>query len=466
MSLRAFFDAFPLPVVALDRERRVAFWNAAAERLLGWPAAEVLGQPDPSVPPEVAAEHKTMWDAAFRGDFAAQRESSRVTRAGDTVDVEITSAMVPAGDGDRELALMVLYDVTERHAAEERVAARESELRMMLEQIPAIVSTYDRHGVFTSTQGAGLAALGLGAGAFVGRRLADVVGGDDKATVVSMNAALRGESTINEFEYEGRTYENRAEPLRRRDGSIAGAINLGLDVTDRRRVETELRESREQLRRLSAKMNEIQESERRRIAREMHDELGQLLTALRLDISVMRRDLRTVPTITLEERMRRMIDLVDLTIKTVRRVATELRPAILDDFGLRAAVEHEVAAFAERTGISVKLVIHDDDTVGPDCATALYRIVQESLTNVARHSGATRVDVRIESSDGRMEAELRDNGRGITETEVNSLSTLGLVGVRERAYALGGDAVIEAMPGAGTRVMVSIPLRVTAAIQR
>lgn len=466
MMLRAFFAAFPLPMVALDRQRRVTLWNAAAERLLGWPAEEVLGRPDPSIPREVAAEQKTMWDAAFRGDFAAQRESSRVTRAGNTLDVEITSAIIPATRDESEMALMVLYDVSERREEEERLAERKSQFRLMLEQLPAIVSTYDQHGVFTSTQGAGLAVLGLEAGAFVGRRLADVVGGEDKATVVSMHAALRGESTTNEFEYVGRIYENRSEPLRHRDGTIAGAINLGFDVTERRRAETELRESHEQLRRLSAKMNKIEEDERRRIAREMHDELGQLLTALRLDISITRRDLRSVPTAALEERMDTMIDLVDLTIKTVRRVATELRPAILDDFGLRAAVEHEIAAFAERTGIDVNLSIRNEGAIGPDCATALYRIVQEALTNVARHSGATRVEVRIEAGEERVEAELRDNGRGITEAEVNSLSALGLVGVRERAYTLGGDAIIEAMPGAGTRIFATIPLRITEAVRR
>ena len=351
MRPRAFFDTLPLPVVGVDRERRVTLWNAAAARLLGWPAAEVVGQPDPSVPPEVAAEHKTMWNAAFRGEFAARRESSRINRAGETLDVEITSTILLATRDEGETALMILYDVSERQATEKCLAERESR-------------------------------------------------------------------------------------------------------------------SHEQLRRLSAKMNKIEEDERRRIAREMHDELGQLLTALRLDISIMRRDLRTVPTATLEERMRTMVDLVDLTIKTVRRVATELRPAILDDFGLRAAVEHEVAAFAERTGIGVKLAIRNENAVGPDCATALYRIVQEALTNVARHSGATRVEVRIEGSDERVEAEFRDNGRGITEAEVNGLSTLGLVGVRERAYALGGEAVIEALPGAGTRILVSIPLKVTEAIRR
>jgi PAS domain S-box-containing protein len=439
----------------------VTLWNAAAERLLGWPEAEVLGQLDPSVPPEVASEHKTIWEAAFRGDFAAQRESSRLTRSGQTLEVEITSAIVPTIGDRSEMAVMVLYDVSERHAAEERLAERESQFRLMLEQLPAIVTTFDTGGVFTSSQGAGLAALGLNAGAYVGQRLADVVGGEEKAAVVSLKAALRGESSVRESEFEGRVYASRTEPLRHGDGTIAGAINLAFDITERRGAETELRASREQLRRLSARMHKIQEDERRRIAREMHDELGQLLTALRLDISLMQRDLGLVPPGALEERMSAMIDLVDLTIRTVQRVATELRPGVLDDFGLRAAMEHEVAAFAERTGIEVTLSIRNEGYVGSDCATALYRIVQEALTNVARHSGATRVDVRIEATEERVEAELRDNGRGITEAEVNSLSALGLVGVRERAYALGGNAFIEAMPGAGTRVLVSIPLTVT-----
>jgi PAS domain S-box-containing protein len=454
MRPRAFFATFPLPAVAVDRQRRVTFWNAAAERLFGWTAAEVLGQADPSVPPEVAAEHKTMWDAAFRGDFAAQRESSRVKRSGDAIDVEITSAVIPAGEDEDEMALMVLYDVSERHLAEER----DGQLRLMLDQLPAILATFDRELVVTSSQGAGLRTLGRQPNSSVGRRLVDIVGSAEYPAVMALRRVLEGEATSYDSEFEGRIYENHAKPLRYRDGTIAGAINLSFDVTEGRQRETALRESREQLRRLSARMNKVEEDERRRIAREMHDELEQLLTALRLDISITRRDLRSVPTAALEERMRAMIDLVDLTIKTVRRVATELRPAILDDLGLRAAVEHEVAAFTERTGIDVNLSIRNEGAIGPDCATALYRIAQEALTNVARHSGATRVDLRIECREERVEAELRDNGRGITEAEANSLSALGLAGVRERAYALGGDAVIEALPGAGTRILVSIPL--------
>jgi PAS domain S-box-containing protein len=450
MTLRHFLESFPLAVIGVDGERRVALWNAAAERLLGWSAADVVGKPDPSVPLEVAAEHKTMWDAAFRGETAMRRESARMTRDGTLLDVEITTA------SDDSLALMFLSDVTERRAVEDRLAERENQLRLMLEQLPAIITTYDDNLVVTSVQGAGLRALGVAASAFVGVPLQNLVG-EDAPTVASARSALRGESSTNEYEYVGRWYANRAEPLRRRDGTIAGAINLGFDITERRLAETALRESREQLRRLSAAMNRAQEEQRRLIARELHDELGQLLTSLRLDLGMMRRELRKVTTAALEARIGTMVDLVDLTIKTVQRVATQLRPRLLDDFGLRAALEHETMSFTERTGIDVKLTIRGDESIDPDSATAVYRMVQEGLTNVARHSGATCVDVRIEASAGRVEAELRDNGRGITETEVNNTSALGLLGLRERAYALGGEAVIEAIPGEGTRVFVSLP---------
>jgi PAS domain S-box-containing protein len=443
MTLRPFLESFPLPVTGVDAARRVALWNAAAERMLGWSAAEVLGQPDPSVPPEAAAEHNTMWDAALRGECAVQRDSTRVTRDGASIDVMITTAT------DGELALMFISDVTEHRAEEERMAEREAQVRLMLEQLPAILSTLDENLVFTSAQGSAFRAMGLEPRQFLGHSLLEFLG-EDAEPVRAVRAALRGGSSAYEYEYRDRWYRCRADPLRRRDGTVGGAIHIGFDITERRRAEGAVQ-------RLRAAMNKVQEDERRRIARELHDELGQLLTSLRLDLGLMRRELRSVPTAALESRIATMLDLADLTIATVRRVATELRPSVLDDFGLRAALEHERAAFVQRTGIDVKLSIRNDQLIDPDRATALYRIVQESLTNVARHSGATRVDIRVEAMEGKVTAELRDNGRGITEAEVNNLSTLGLLGVRERAFAFGGEAVIESLPGSGTRVFVSLP---------
>jgi len=341
-----------------------------------------------------------------------------------------------------------------RSAAEEQLADRQNRLRLILEQMPAIVSTLNSDLVFTSTQGSGLAALGVEG--FVGLSYMDLGIPEDSPPVIAGRAALRGLASRYEYTYKNRTYDNRVEPLRDRDGKITGYINLGVDITEYREAEAALRESREQLRRLTSAMHQVQENERRRIAREVHDELGQRLTALRLDLGLLRTELRDTRSDAVERRIATMFDLIDETIATVRRVAMELRPAILDDFGFRAAVENELLAFTKRTGIQVAVSFRPDDlTLDSDRATALYRIVQEALTNVARHSGATRAECTIELRDGHVHAEIRDNGRGITEAE--SFSRLGLIGVRERAYSFGGTAVIEGAPGAGTRVSVAIP---------
>ena len=205
-------------------------------------------------------------------------------------------------------------------------------------------------------------------------------------------------------------------------------------------------------------MEQIKENERRRIAREIHDELGQRLTALRLDLGLLRADLRQRRKRAAEARIQTMLNLIDETIATARRVATELRPAVLDDFGLRAAIEQELASFSERTGITFTLtVLPEDLTIGGEVADALYRIAKESLTNAARHSGATNIDVRLELIGQRVELELHDNGRGIGKDEASGVSTLGLLGLRERAYAFGGEVLIEGVAGQGTRVFVSIP---------
>ncbi len=307
--------------------------------------------------------------------------------------------------------------------AEQRLAENESRLQLMLDQIPAIVSTLDTNLVFTSAQGAGTRVMPPAGSQLVGRTLADVIGtGEGSAPVKAARAALAGNSNSFEWTWLGRSYENWMEPLRDAAGRISGVINLGIDVT--------------KLRRLSASMNQIQENERRRIARELHDDLGQRLTALRINLVNVAADQQ-------DERLLTMLALVDETLATVRRVATELRPSALDDFGFQAAIAHEVETFRERTGMNVTLSTAGNLDVGGQRATALYRIILEALTNTARHSGASSVVVRIERRDGRIEVEVRDNGRGITDAEARSSRTLGLLGIRERVHALLGEVTIE-----------------------
>ncbi|HXM70434.1 MAG TPA: sensor histidine kinase, partial [Thermoanaerobaculia bacterium] len=234
-------------------------------------------------------------------------------------------------------------------------------------------------------------------------------------------------------------------------------------VTDARRAEEALQKSNQELQALSARLRSVREEEATRIAREVHDEVGQALAALRWDVEWLRQGLgpssRQPADGEIAERLRSMTGLIDSATDVAHRIATELRPVVLDMLGLEAAVDWYVEALAERTGISFRV---QSDLAGavldPDRSTALFRILQEALTNIARHSGATVVDVRLSGEPTRVVLEVADNGKGIPVEAIADSRSLGLLGMRERARALGGDLQIRRNATGGTTVRATIPL--------
>ncbi|HET7764240.1 MAG TPA: PAS domain S-box protein [Burkholderiales bacterium] len=231
------------------------------------------------------------------------------------------------------------------------------------------------------------------------------------------------------------------------------------DVTERVLVDNELRRSREELRELSAAAHTIREQEQRRVAREIHDELGQSLTALKMDAAWMLGNLSQGPP-PLAEKLKAMLAQLDATVTATRRISADLRPMMLDDLGLVPAAEWLAQNFSERTGIPCRLHIQPADIeLAEPHASALYRILQESLTNVARHAGATRVDVALEKADGAVTLSVRDDGRGFSPAEARAHKTYGLLGLRERTMLLGGEAGIASEPGRGTTINVRLPLQ-------
>ncbi len=209
---------------------------------------------------------------------------------------------------------------------------------------------------------------------------------------------------------------------------------------------------------LSKKLLDVQEEERSRIAREIHDELGQLLTALNMDIGGL---LKTAEPLNQDQKTmaRRIRQALTQTISSVQRIAAELRPAALDDFGLVAAIESEVHTFEERTGVECDLSFPSDTlSFGSEVDAAIYRIVQEAMTNVARHSDATRLEIKLRQSDGVASLEIRDDGKGIPADKVRDHRSLGIIGMRERARRIGAMVEVEGAPGRGTTVSVRIPV--------
>jgi signal transduction histidine kinase len=243
---------------------------------------------------------------------------------------------------------------------------------------------------------------------------------------------------------------------------VIGTAALSIEVTAKRADDVRLRETIERLRALRSRLDTIREEEGRRIAREIHDNVGQTLTAMKMDVGHVRRRL-AVPSpslVEVDERLGSMADLLDMAVEELRRVATELRPHVLDNLGIVAAIEWQLSDFEHRTGISCVLAsnLESIDMPTPH-ATAVYRIVQEALTNVMRHAAATRVDVRIWTAGADAHVSIHDNGRGIEQAVGGKVMSLGLLGMRERATMLDGDvAVTSEGTGRGTTVSVRIPL--------
>ena len=265
---------------------------------------------------------------------------------------------------------------------------------------------------------------------------------------------------------------NMEHRIKRRDGTVRWVQSIArpsnddgkmllrgtiMDITERKETVEALKRSQELLRELTAHQDRVKEEERRRIAREIHDELGQNLLALRIDVSMLEaRTGKSHPR--LNDKVRGALNQIDATVKTIRTIINNLRPAVLD-LGLTAAIEWQVTEFRRRSGITCHLVMDEEDFALDDTrATTLFRILQESLTNVIRHAKATRVAIELHRDDEQLVMSITDNGVGIYPGSRKGGNSFGLVGVEERIHALNGKFIINSGPGQGTKLTIFIPL--------
>jgi PAS domain S-box-containing protein len=295
-----------------------------------------------------------------------------------------------------------------------------------------------------------------------------VVHPDDRSRVVETLPTLAGQEFEIEYRIitkdgEVRWLRDRGFPIRNQHGEVYRMGGVAEDITDRKNAADRLKASSEQLRALSASLQSAREREAARIAHQIHDDLGGILTGLRWELEALEKML-DVPADPAHLRAMRtklaaMLGLTDTTINVVRRIASELRPSILDDLGLVEAVEWQTQQFQARTGIECRSECSLQSIQLTDQqSTALFRIVQEALTNILRHAQATRVNVSMHEENGHLELKVSDNGRGITQAEVSNRKSLGLLGMRERAHLVGGDLDIIAQSKGGTTLHVRVPL--------
>ncbi len=356
-----------------------------------------------------------------------------------------------------------MADITKRKPAEEVLRRSEEHLRLIIDTIPTMAWTVRPDGAVD----------------FINQRWLDYTGLSFEEEIAQPNRAVHpedlprvmekwfvelaaGESFEDEMRLrqadgEYRWFLVRTVPLCDELGNIVKWFGTSTEIEDRKQAEDALRRSLDDLRALAARLQSVREEERTRVARQIHDELGQALTGIKLESASLIRELPAEAK-QQSKRAESIAKLADETIQAVRRISTELRPGILDDLGLAAAVEWVAEEFKARTGTKVQLTLPGVElAIDREHATALFRILQEILTNVARHANATQVNVRLVKEAGSLILEVHDNGKGVSKEELSAGRSLGILGMRERALLLGGQLTISGAPASGTTVTVQVP---------
>ena len=443
--------------------------NPAAEQLLGCGAGEVLGTSlDRFVPAPQRERHGTQVR-----EFAASRERQRAMAQGrrvpvlrgdgSTVSVEIAlSRIETVQDGRaRTLYAALLRDAGDQHALEAQLAALERRMRAVFELSPsAIWICEDDVLVYANRAAARLFAVDA-IDQLIGRPVWTLLDAPSHALLRQEIERTLGGQTVG-GRIAGRLLRPDGQP---RDVEIALAalpdhsqrtVQMVVnDVTARQREAAELERSRRALRELSASVVEAREEERRRIARELHDELGQRLTALKIDLA----NLAVQDGLAADDaRVTAMQAMLDDTLASVRRIASDLRPLMLDDLGLNAAIEWLARDAAQRTGVAMHTRLPvEEPAADRRVATALYRTVQEALTNVARHARARSVQIELRRHGRHLVLDVSDDGIGLDDAALQRAGSFGLLGLRERALGLGGQLRIGRRRSGGTRLTMRLP---------
>ncbi len=340
-------------------------------------------------------------------------------------------------------------DITQRKQDLTSLQQSETRLRLLLEQMPCVLWTLDTGLRFTSFTGSGQPASENTPDQILGQNLAKYFNVDDPdfAPYVAHRRALQGAPSTYEMTWAGRTFYGRVEPLRDTDHRIVGIVGAAFDITERKEAE-------EHLRRLSHRLVEAQENERRRIARELHDEVGQSLTALKLCLDKASPARSGADGSELGEARKTLGALM----AQVRSMSLELRPTMLDDLGLLPTLLWHFKRYTVQTNVRVHFKHRGLKRHLPqETITTAYRVVQEALTNVARHAQVTEVMVCVRAEYGALVVEIEDQGVGFDVDKVTSTS-MGLGGMRERVLSLKGKLLVQSTPGEGTCVIAELPL--------
>lgn len=470
-QMRLLTDSLPAIILYVDRSERYRYHNKACEEWLGLRAEEIDGKHLAEVLGQALYESVRPWVQEVLAGREVRYERVQPSKHGSLMHLEAHYVPQFGAEGSVIGFYALLTDITERKQMEETLRESEERYRLIVEHANDIIYETDPagHFIYFNAETA-QRILGYAQDEIMGRLYLDLIRPDyrDQVQAFYFNQFhQRIPRTYFEFPAlakDGRTvWFGQQVQLVMEGDRILKHRAICRDITEPKRKEDELERSREKLRELSAHLQSAREDERTRIARDIHDALGSTLTGIKMELAWLGKAMarsRIFPP----EKFGGIMASVDETIATVRRITTELRPSILDHVGLWGAIEWQAQDFESRIGIDCDVAIRGEfPELPPNSATAVFRVVQEALTNVARHAGATQVCIRIERSEDCVLLEIHDNGKGVAEAEMENAKSYGLLGMRERIAGMGGEVNIQSAPGIGTSLYVRFPLAETVA---
>jgi PAS domain S-box-containing protein len=466
---RSLFDQANEGLLVMSLDGQLSEYNRAFAEMHGYRVDELQGMDigELDVLEERALENRAAILRRIRAGETVRFEVEHFHKDGHVFPLAVTTSTITLGHQPFYLAFH--QDITERKRAEEALA-RASQLNDLIlnSSVEGIIGL-DSASQHTFVNAAAVAMLGYDAEELLGRPSHSVW----HHTKPDGSPYPREECPIYAAFRDGAVHRVSTEVFWRKDGSsfpveyastpihaegrLVGAVVTFSDISERIRAEADLRASRQELRDLASHLQSVREQERTDVAREIHDELGQALTALKMDVHWL--GLRVGAESVLLEKTRTMSKTIDTTVQAVRRISSQLRPKLLDNLGLSAALEWQAREFEQRSGVECDINSEPDDIIlAPAISTALFRIFQETLTNIARHAGASSVDVLLKMDPGKVAMTVIDDGMGITSEQASDARSLGIVGMRERMYSLGGTFEISGRAGLGTTVHVTVPV--------
>jgi PAS domain S-box-containing protein len=465
------YDFSPAGHLTLDQKGVIQEANLRAGTLLGIPRGELIRQPIIKfIAPNGQGVFARHLQDAFRTGARQSCDLPLFQPGGATPVIHLESQAFPDEKGPQTYCRIALFDITERKHAEEVRRKSEERLRAIMDNSPALIFLKDLEGRYVQINRRLEEVFHLASRNIIGKTDEEIFPPEQAAAFRANDRKVLEAGVATEFE-EVALHDDGPHtsivlkfPLLNAQGQPYALCGIVTDITERRRAEKQLQETVDRVRTLSQRLNAVREEERTRIARELHDELGVRLTCLKLDLARLQssngKSLLTSGK--RAEKIRSMITEVDATIASVQRLVAELRPGILDDLGLVAAIEWQCQDFERRSGIRCLCEATQEQIIlDPSCATAAFRICQETLTNVMRHANATFVRVLLTQVNGDLLLEIQDDGRGISAEKLTDSASLGLLGMRERASSLEGQVEIAGWPGKGTNVTLRLPIAAT-----